>query len=70
MVFDGYRKNSVKSSKRNRCALQNASTDIEFEANVSLKIGHENLLLIAGITKQADRNVKKKFLINFLMPSR
>lgn len=41
VVFDGYKKDAIKSAERNRRALRNICTDIEFDENVPLKMSHE-----------------------------
>lgn len=38
VVFDGYKKESIRSAERNRRALKNKSVDIEFDENMPLKI--------------------------------
>lgn len=44
VVFDGYKKDGIKSAERNRRALKNICTDIEFAENMSLKIAQDKFL--------------------------
>ncbi|KYN29868.1 hypothetical protein ALC57_00677 [Trachymyrmex cornetzi] len=44
VVFDGYKKDSIKSAERNHRALKNKCADIEFDENISLKIAQDKFL--------------------------
>ncbi|KYN11975.1 hypothetical protein ALC57_15868 [Trachymyrmex cornetzi] len=44
VVFDGYKKDSIKLAERNRRALKNKCADIEFDENMSLKIAQDKFL--------------------------
>ena len=44
MVFDGYKKDGIKSAERNRRALKNKCADIEFDENMPLKIAQDKFL--------------------------
>ncbi|KAL4710241.1 hypothetical protein ACJJTC_005414, partial [Scirpophaga incertulas] len=44
VVFDGYKIDSIKSDERNRRALKNKCADIEFNADMPLKIAQDKFL--------------------------